>query len=60
MEDEYVDTIINDLSNFSERYFDRIHRQGAPSMVSIKRTKEFGSVYLFRKVVVGMIIQVLI
>ncbi|RFA31662.1 hypothetical protein CAI16_20270, partial [Virgibacillus dokdonensis] len=49
MEDGSVDTIIDGLAKFSERYFDRIHGQGASSTVSIKWTKEFGPVYLFRK-----------
>ena len=49
-EDGSIDTMIEGLAKFSERYFDRIHGQGASSTVSMKWTKEFGPVYLFRKI----------
>lgn len=48
--DGSIDTMIDGLAKFSERYFDRIHGQGASSTVSIKWTKEFGPAYLFRKI----------
>ncbi|ASS91475.1 hypothetical protein AP3564_15760 [Aeribacillus pallidus] len=50
LENGSVDNIIEGLAKFSERYFDRIHGQGSSSSVSVLWTKEFGPVYLFRKV----------
>jgi len=50
LENGSVDHIIEGLVKFSERYFDRIHGQGSFSSVSVLWTKEFGPVYLFRKV----------
>lgn len=49
-EDGSIDTMIEGLAKYSERYFDRIHGQGASSEVYIRWTKEFGPVYLFRKI----------
>ncbi|WP_430732329.1 IS1634 family transposase, partial [Aeribacillus pallidus] len=50
LENGSVDNLIEGLAKFSERYFDRIHGQGSSSSVSVLWTKEFGPVYLFRKV----------
>ena len=50
LENGSVDNKIEGLAKFSERYFDRIHGQGSSSSVSVLWTKEFGPVYLFRKV----------
>ncbi|GAX88401.1 IS1634 family transposase [Effusibacillus lacus] len=44
-----LDTLIEGLAKFSERYAQRIHGQGASS-VAVLWTKEFGPVYLFRKI----------
>lgn len=45
-----VDSIIEGLAKFSERYFERIHGTGSSSSVELLWTKEFGPVYLFRKI----------
>jgi transposase len=49
LEDGSVDTIIEGLAKFSERYAERIHGVGSSS-VAVLWTKEFGPVYLFRKI----------
>ena len=45
-----VDSLIEGLAKFSERYLDRIHGQGSSNTVTIKWTREFGPVYLFKKI----------
>ncbi|MDQ0340923.1 hypothetical protein J2S00_003763 [Caldalkalibacillus uzonensis] len=45
-----IDSLIEGLAKFSERYIDRIHGQGSSSNISIKWTREFGPVYLFKKI----------
>lgn len=49
MESGSLDRLIEGLAKFSERYFERIHNQTKTS-VTVKWTKEFGPVYLFRKI----------
>jgi hypothetical protein len=49
LESGSLDTLIEGLTKFSERYFERIHNQTKTS-VTVKWTKEFGPVYLFRKI----------
>lgn len=44
-----IDTIIEGLAKFSDRYCERIHGKGASS-VAVLWTKEYGPVYLFRKI----------
>jgi transposase len=49
LENGSIDTIIEGLAKFSERYAQRIHGQGSSS-ISVLWTKEFGPAYLFRKI----------